>query len=136
MNNRYSNTNFHLLGLLAVMTALLAGAGCAHTGYDGSAQTRNEVSSGQVTVKSPDGAIEMTIHANGAMTYSVSVDGQPLLADSKLGLKFKDGVTLGANARLSRVERSRTDATWENRLGKHRIVRDRHNELRQSEIIT
>ncbi len=130
MNNQYSNTNFHLLGLLAVMTALLAGTGCAHTGYDGSAQARNEVSSGRVTVKSPDGTIEMTIHANGALTYSVTVDGQTILADSKLGLKFKDGVTLGANARLTSVERSRTDTTWENRLGKRRIVRDQHNELR------
>jgi alpha-glucosidase len=130
MNYRNSNKNFHLLGMLAAMTALLAGAGCAHIGYDGSAQARNEVSSGQITVKSPDGIIEMTIHANGALTYSVSVNGQIILADSKLGLKFKDGVTLGANAQLAKVERSRTDTTWENRLGKRRIVRDQHNELR------
>ncbi len=130
MNNRNSNKNFHFLGLFAALTALLAVAGCAHVGHDGAAQARSEMSSGQATVKSPDGTIEMTIHANGALTYSVSVDGRPVLADSKLGLKFKDGMTLGADARLARVERSRTDTTWENRLGKRRIVRDKHNELR------
>jgi alpha-glucosidase len=57
------------------------------------------------------------------------VDGKPVLADSRLGLKFKDGVTLGANARLVKVERDRSDTTWENKLGKRRTVRDRHNEL-------
>jgi alpha-glucosidase len=63
------------------------------------------------------------------LIYSVSVDGKAVLAGSRLGLKFKDGVILGANARLVKVERNRTDTTWENRPGNRRIVRDRHNEL-------
>ena len=54
------------------------------------------------------------------------------MTDSRLGLKFKDGVTLGANARLAKVRRDRSDTTWENSLGKRRTVRDRHNELRVS----
>ena len=107
-------------------------AGCAITGPDGPAQAQNDVSGGQVSVQSPDGTIEVTIRGNGPLTYSVSVDGKAVLADSRLGLKFKDGVTLGANARLAKVERSRSDTTWENRLGKRRTVRDRHNELRVS----
>jgi alpha-glucosidase len=64
------------------------------------------------------------------LTYSVSVDGKALLVDSRLGLKFKDGVTLGANVRLAKVERNQSDTTWENRTGKRRTVHDRHNELR------
>ena len=43
-----------------------------------------------------------------------------LLAESGLGLRFKDGVTLGADARLTKVERDQSDTTWENKLGKRR----------------
>jgi alpha-glucosidase len=101
-------------------------------GLGGTTRAQNDVSGGQVSVKSPDGAVEMTIRGNGPLTYWVSVDGKAVLAESRLGLKFKDGVTLGANARLVKVERSHADATWENRLGKRRTVRDCHNELRVS----
>ena len=58
------------------------------------------------------------------------MDGQAVLAESRLGLKFKDGVTLGANARLAKVERNQSDSTWENKFGKRRTVRDHHHELR------
>lgn len=90
----------------------------------------NDVSEGRVSVKSPDGTIEMAIRVNGPLTYSVSVDGKPVLAESRLGLKFRDGGTLGANARLVKAERSQADTTWENSFGKRRTVRDCHNELR------
>ena len=92
------------LGAIALLGAVLI-AGCTSIGAESQAQGRNGVSGGQVSVKSPDGTIELTIHGNGPLTYSVFVDGKALLADSKLGLKFKDGVTLGANVRLAKVER-------------------------------
>src|ERR1035438_1020456 len=71
--------------VIAAFGALLL-AGCT--------STKPDDSSGRVSVKSPDGTIEMTIRGNGPLTYAVSVDGKPLLADSRLGLKFKDGATL------------------------------------------
>jgi alpha-glucosidase len=74
----------------------------------------------------------MTLRANGGLTYSVSVDGKVLLADSRLGLRFRDGLALGADIRLIKVERSSSDTSWENKLGKRRTVRDHHNELRAS----
>ena len=83
-----------------------------------------------VSVKSPDGTIELSLSPNGALAYSVSVDGRPLLSRSRMGLRFKDGQTMGANARLTKVERSSTDYTWQNGFGKRRVVRDHHNELR------
>src|SRR5664279_2139741 len=101
----------------AVLGALLL-VGCTSIAPD--------VSSGQVSVKSPDGTIEMTVRGNGPLTYSVAVDGKAVLADSRLGMKIKDGVTLGANARLIKVVRSKTHSSWENKLGKRRIVRDHH----------
>jgi alpha-glucosidase len=105
-------------------------AACASREPRSQAQRNDEVSHGQVSVKSPDGTIELMIQGNGPLTYSVSVDGKALLAASRLGLKFKDGVTLGANARLTRVERDKSNTTWENKTGKRRTVRDQHNELR------
>lgn len=70
------------------------------------------------------------MRANGPLTYSVTVDGKPLLTDSRLGLKFRGGLLLGSNARLTKIERGSSDTTWENKFGTRRLVRDHHNELR------
>lgn len=121
--------SYFLLVTIAVLAAALT-AGCNSTGPDRPAQNQNDVSGGRAFVKSPDGTIEVAIRANRPLSYSVSVDGQAVLAESRLGLKFKDGVILGANARLVKAELRGSDTTWENRFGKRRTVRDRHNELR------
>ncbi|MCX5644373.1 MAG: glycoside hydrolase family 97 protein [Phycisphaerae bacterium] len=115
------------LGTIVPLSIALLGIASCHV-----AQAQNDVSGGQVSVSSPDGTIQMTIRGNGPLTWSVSVDGKAVLAASRLGLKFKDGVTLGADARLVKVERSRAATSWENRFGKRRTVRDCHNELRAS----
>ena len=113
------------LALLWILPAIMLS--CTSTGPGAAG-----VSAGVVSVQSPDGTIQVTMRANGPLTYSVSLDGKVLLADSKLGLKFRDGMTLGVNARLAKVERSSSDTTWENKLGKRRTVRDHHNEARAS----
>jgi len=115
---------------IALETMAVLGMALMAIGPLPAAQTQSDISDGQVSVQSPDGTIQMTIRGNGPLSYSVSVDGKAVLASSRLGLKFKDGVTLGADARLVKVERSRADTSWENRLGKRRTVRDCHNELR------
>lgn len=117
------------LWLLATLAALLVEAGCARPGAQSFTPATGEATAPTVAVRSPDGKIKMEIHANGALTYTVAVDGEPVLADSKLGLKFGNGEVLGADARLARVERRQSDTTWENRWGKRRLVRDQHNEL-------
>src|SRR5689334_12832424 len=43
---------------------------------------------GPASVKSPDGTIELVLRANGPLTYAISVDGKPLLTNSRLGLRF------------------------------------------------
>lgn len=130
MNQQQSEMNARSACAAVVVVGMMLAAGCISLGVGGSHQAQNSVSGGLVTVKSPDGAIELTLHGNGRLSYSVSVDGKPVLAESRLGLRFKDGVTLGADARLAKVERSTSDTTWENKWGKRRTVRDRHNELR------
>jgi len=118
-------TSRFMLGAIAVLGTMLLAIGASDA-----AQAQSDNSNGQASVKSPDGTIEMTIRSKGPLTYSLSVDGKIVLAESKLGLKFKEGATLGAGARLVKVEQSQSDTTWENGLGKRRTVRDRHNELR------
>lgn len=118
------------LRMLMTLIALLVVAGYTQAAADLSTLAPGDATAPQVSVKSPDGTIEMQVQANGPLTYAVSVDGKPVLTHSKMGLKFNDGAILGANARLARVERRHTDKTWENRLGKRRIVRDQHHELK------
>src|SRR5512142_1031712 len=95
------------LSLLALATLL----GCTTTD---SIHSEAERPKGQVSVKSPDSTIEFVLRESRPLTYSVSVDGRPVLSESRLGLKFKDGQTLGANARLVKVERREANKTWEN----------------------
>src|SRR4051812_41549713 len=84
----------------------------------------------QLTLRSPDGKIQVKLDAKSALTYSVSVDGKPLLADSILGAEFEDGTSLGSDVEIVHVEKTTADSTWQNRLGKRRQGRDRHNEMR------
>jgi alpha-glucosidase len=81
-------------------------------------------------VQSPDGKIVVTVSAAGQLSYALSIDGQPVLRESKLGLQFRDGGALGRDVEVLKAERSSTDSTWENRWGKRRQVQDRHNQLR------
>jgi alpha-glucosidase len=84
----------------------------------------------RLTLKSPDGKIEVSVSACGALNYAVKMDGDQLIGESKLGLQFRDGVSLGNDAEVIKVERRSTDSTWENPWGKRREVRDRYNEIR------
>ena len=119
-----------ILNGMALILAVLWGTGCNSTYSVTKVAARDTTSAGSASVKSPDGTIQLVLFGNGPLSYSVSVDGQELLGKSRLGLRFRDGSTFGAHARLTKLERGKSDTTWENRLGKRRFVRDHHNELR------
>lgn len=107
-------------GLLAAL-ALALPCGCRTPGRPG-----------ELTLRSPDGSIVTRVEARGALAYSVEIDGQRVLNQSRLGLRFSEpaGETLGADAELIDASRRSEDHTWENRFGKRRQVRDHYNELR------
>jgi alpha-glucosidase len=114
--------NHRLIATTLLAAALIAGC-----------KTSNPIdSAGRVSVQSPNGKIEFTLSGNGALVYSVSVDGKPVLTESRLGLTFKDGQSLGANARLVKVEQTEKNTTWENHFGNRRVVRDHYREVRLS----
>ena len=57
---------------------------------------------GQATVKSPDGAIEMSISTdNDKLVYTVAFRGKPVIAKSALALDIQDQPLLGANVRIA-----------------------------------
>jgi alpha-glucosidase len=82
-----------------------------------------------IELSSPDGRIVVTVATAGVLSYRLSVDGLPVLNESRLGLRFKDGAVLGRDVTLVKAGRTETDATWTNPLGKRREVRDHHREL-------
>lgn len=83
---------------------------------------------GQTRVASPDGRIAVTVTDQGGLRYAVSVEGQPVVSPSVLGLRFNGGAVLGPGAKIDGSKETRIDRTWENRFGTQRTVRDRCNE--------
>ncbi len=81
------------------------------------------------TIASPDGKIAVTINHDGALTYALRVDDRDILAPSRLGLTFREGLSLGDDVELISASPRSVDTTWENSIGKRRMVRNHFNEL-------
>jgi alpha-glucosidase len=81
------------------------------------------------TLASPDGTIVVTVTTGGRLSYHVTVDGQPVLGESRLGLRLAGGIELGRDVAFVKAEHADIDSTWENRFGKFSKVRDHHAEL-------
>ena len=82
-------------------------------------------------VASPDGRNEVTIeHREGALGYSVTRDGKPVMLPSRLGFAFRGAPPLRDSLRIAGSTRARRDTTWIQPWGEVRRVRDHHNELR------
>ncbi len=80
-------------------------------------------------VRSPDGKIAITIHTDAPLGYSITVDGQPVLLRSRLGLELAGDVKLGEKPVVESEKRKSADNHWENQFGKNRNVRDHYHEL-------
>ena len=70
-------------------------------------------------VRSSDDKLALVVSDYAGLRYRVELDGKPLLADSKLGLEFADGLVLGPAAKITDTEKSgpwsRPPATSEKR---------------------
>ena len=108
------------------------GSGIAALTVPAASATVNDVPqsvSEPLKLQSPDGTIEATIRVGGPLTYSVTVDGQAVIQDSRLGLKLHEGTTLGADVALLSSASQSEDSTWDNPFGKRRVVRNHYREL-------
>jgi alpha-glucosidase len=118
---------------LALSLALLAGAAVPLA-----AQT------GPVVLKSPDGALEMSIATmprgvrpgapvgnapaeSGQLAYRVVFRGKLMMDWSTLGLQFEDSSVLGSAVKITSPAQSAADATWKSVQGKANPIRDHFN---------
>src|ERR1039458_3984062 len=81
-------------------------------------------------VTSPDGALKVIVSDDHGLNYRVEISGKVMLANSLLGLEFKDGAKLGPAAVITKASTKKRDDTWENPFGNRRVVRDCYRELR------
>lgn len=81
-------------------------------------------------IASSDGTIQLNVTVDNEVFYSVELDGKPLVAASRLGLGFEDGLTLGSNVEVVKVDTGEHNDTWTDDFGKFRMVNDHYKELR------
>jgi alpha-glucosidase len=89
-----------------------------------------------VVLKSPDGAIEVSIAtvrgqsvqaAGGQLAYRVAFRGQPVIQWSNLGLVMEGSPALGPAVRIESSQASSQDETWTSVQGKANPIRNHYN---------
>src|SRR5688572_22838918 len=81
-------------------------------------------------VASPDGRNVVGVATDrGALYYTLSRDGQPVLMRSRLGFVFRGADSLAGGLRITGSTRSSVDESWTQPWGEVARVRDHHHEL-------
>ncbi len=85
----------------------------------------------RVSLTSPDGqsAFEVWVDENGDPYYAVSYKGEPVIKNSRLGMRFESHWGFYTGLEIVSEQRSSFAATWEQPWGERRLVDDHHNEL-------
>lgn len=83
------------------------------------------------TLTSPDGrlAFAVALNGEGRADWSLTRDGKPVIANSRLGFILADAPKLERNFEIVAVTRGTADSRWEQPWGERRFVRDHHNEM-------
>jgi alpha-glucosidase len=91
----------------------------------------NVISNGQIlTVKSPDGKIDVTITNNDILVYSVSYNGRSIINPSRLGFEFKDELPMNGNFSIVDQSVKSFNETWIPVVkSKHSEISNNYNEL-------
>ena len=96
---------------------------------------------GKLDVKSPDGNLQISLDLKSRPApylpgerayYSVTFKGDPLLADSPLGIEFEGAPPLDHDFEVVGQSRRTVDESWKNKFGARRHVRDHYQELEVS----
>ena len=81
-------------------------------------------------LRSPDGSFRLQVEVKeGVPVYKLELDGQPVIAESRLGLEIKRLEPLTGGFKLIKVEESSFDETWEPVWGEFKEIRNHYNEL-------
>ena len=86
-----------------------------------------------VTVTSPGEKIiirfNIDVNNDGAVQYSIKNNNKVILAESPLGLEFKNQKNLQSNLRILYVKRKTINTTWEPVVGEKNLYPDHYNEV-------
>ncbi len=84
-----------------------------------------------VTTTSPDGTLEVSVTTDndGRAIWSLTREGTPLIAPSKLGFILTDGLPMVRGFTITGSATASADSTWETQWGERRVVRDNHRDL-------
>ena len=84
------------------------------------------------TVASPGKVlnVEIDLSKEGRISYRVQRNGKPVITDSLLGLRLRDGAQLLPWFQLQGQQTSTVDDTWEQPWSESRTVRNHYSELR------
>ncbi|ATC96525.1 glycoside hydrolase family 97 protein [Pseudoalteromonas tunicata] len=83
-----------------------------------------------VTVSSPDGQLTVSINDDHALVqYQVSLAEQLIIAPSNLGMTFKRQAPFADGFKITNVNQSSHDSTWQQPWGEQQNIRDQHNAL-------
>ena len=74
--------------------------------------------------------VDLDLSKEGRISYRVARNGKPVIADSLLGLRLRNGAQLFGSFALQDQRTSAFDETWEQPWGESRRVRNRYSELR------
>ena len=78
------------------------------------------------TLKSPDGTISVTVDG---FSYSITADGEQMLAPSAISMTLTDGTVYGGEAKLQKVTRKTVNQTIEPLIYKKEQIADSYNEM-------
>lgn len=83
-------------------------------------------------VSSPDGRIEVQvgISERHEPVYTVSFNGETVVRESRLGMRFKSAPHLDKGFHIAGAHTAEHRETWEQPWGERRLVSDHHRELR------
>ena len=83
-----------------------------------------------VQLQSPDGQLTFSFRLTpGAPVYGVALGGQPVVAESALGLVFQEGGAFGAGLKVLSARLSQTDETYALLVGKNSRVRNHYRQV-------
>lgn len=81
-------------------------------------------------LKSPDGSFHLSFEVkDGVPVYKLDLNDQPVVIESRLGFELKDAENLLDGFKLTKVDESSYDQTWEPVWGEVKEIRNHYNEM-------
>ena len=80
-------------------------------------------------LSSPDGKLEVTLYIGDRITYSLTEEGNTLVAPSPISVHLDNGITWGNNSHLKKVSNRKADEVIPSPFYKRSEIKDIYNEM-------